>query len=133
VYDTDVALHQIAYARLLAANVKAARARLGLTQASVAKRMKALGFPWYQQTCGAVGLSLALETSMDLLTLPPRAEEVTLPGGQVVELPGAGEVVRLFGADLPRVWSRNWWDGDTPKFPTSDNRKETNGTHDQDD
>lgn len=131
VYDTDVALQHTSYAQLLAANARAARARMGLTQASVARRMKALGFPWYPQTCGAVergerplsaeeilGLTLALEITIDLLTLPPRAEEVTLPAGQVIELPGT--------TDLPRVWSRGWWEGDTPKFPMeTDDRKET--------
>lgn len=66
------------------ANIRAQRARLGLTQASVAKRMNQLGFGWYPQTCGLVernqrpleaaelaALALALETTPAMLALPP--------------------------------------------------------------
>ena len=65
-------------------NIRAQRARLGLTQASVARRMKQLGFTWYPQTVGLVernqrplfhdellALALALETIPDVLGLPP--------------------------------------------------------------
>src|SRR5436190_20641958 len=39
---------------LIRANIRAQRARLGITQASVARRMRQLGYPWYPQTCGLV-------------------------------------------------------------------------------
>jgi len=65
-------------------NIRAQRARLGLTQARVARRMNQLGFGWHQQTAYLVerknrpllaselaGLALALETTPDVLALPP--------------------------------------------------------------
>lgn len=69
---------------MASANIRAARARLGLTQASVSRRMNQLGFSWYAQTCGLVernqrpllaselnALALCLETTPDVLFLPP--------------------------------------------------------------
>lgn len=65
-------------------NVRAQRARLRLTQAQVAQRMNQLGYGWYAQTTGLVernqrplladelaALALALETTPDVLMLPP--------------------------------------------------------------
>ena len=63
--------------KLLAANVRAARARARLSQAATAERMQALGFTnWYAQTMGQIereerqllasevhGLAMVLETS----------------------------------------------------------------------
>ena len=64
-------------------NIRAQRARLGLTQASVSKRMNQLGFTWYPQTVGLVerdqrplyadellALALALETVPAILYEP---------------------------------------------------------------
>lgn len=82
------------YEVFLGRNISAARGRLRLSQASVAARMKALGFSqWHQQTAGSIeradrrvtalevlGLSIALETTVRDLMTPPQGELVTLPG-----------------------------------------------------
>lgn len=82
------------YADVLAANVRRARAGAGITQTSLAKRMRQLGCKWHFQTVGAVergerpvsayevaALSLALSTIRDVLELPPSSEaEVTFNG-----------------------------------------------------
>ena len=72
------------YGEILAANVRAARARAGLTQQSLARRMRQLGCKWHFQTVGAVeredrpvsayeipALAMALQTTTDVLMLPP--------------------------------------------------------------
>jgi 8-oxo-dGTP diphosphatase len=69
---------------LVRANIRAARARLNLTQASVARRMQQLGYSWYPQTVGLVernqrplladelaALAMCFETTFDVLALPP--------------------------------------------------------------
>ena len=74
----------VAVAEMPRRNIRAQRARLGLTQASVSKRMNQLGFTWYPQTVGLVernqrplladellALALALETTPDVLYGPP--------------------------------------------------------------
>jgi 8-oxo-dGTP diphosphatase len=76
-------------------NIRAQRARLGLTQASVSRRMNQLGFTWYPQTVGLVersqrplladellALALALETTPDVLYGPPPDLSVVLFGGE---------------------------------------------------
>jgi transcriptional regulator with XRE-family HTH domain len=82
------------YADVLAANVRRARAGAGLTQTSLANRMRQLGCKWHFQTVGAVergerpisayeaaALTLALVTTRDVLELPPSSEvEVTFSG-----------------------------------------------------
>ena len=93
--------------------------------------MRALGFTsWLRQTMSTVekgrrrvtaeeilALALVLGTDVTMLMLPPRAEKVMLPGGQVVELQGAGLP--------PRIWTRDrWWDGNRPKFTTALNESE---------
>jgi hypothetical protein len=91
VLDELVAAKQIDIAALARANIRAQRARLNLTQASVAKRMRQLGYGWYPQTCGLVernqrpllfdeltALALCLETTPDVLALPPpEVQQVT--------------------------------------------------------
>jgi len=65
-------------------NIRAQRARMGLTQANVSRRMNQLGFTWYPQTVGLVernqrplnadeliALAFALETIPDVLYGPP--------------------------------------------------------------
>jgi transcriptional regulator with XRE-family HTH domain len=103
VYQCAVAQQTAPYASLIAANVRAARNRLGITQASCARRMRSLGFEWHQQTVGNVergerrlnaeellGLSVALEVTMDALLMPPfDGVYVELPGGQWIGLPAA--------------------------------------------
>jgi transcriptional regulator with XRE-family HTH domain len=113
------------YDQVLAQNIRAARARAGLGQESLAARMRALGFEgWVRQTVGSTekptrrvtaeeifGLALALETSMSGLMAPTviDAPPVELPGGSV----GATSVVRLAtGFNDGSVK----WDGDVPVF-----------------
>jgi hypothetical protein len=84
-------------AALASANIRAARARLSITQAQVARRMRQFGYGWYPQTCGLVernqrpllagelaALALALETTPDQLALPPPGVAVVLFGGQPI-------------------------------------------------
>jgi transcriptional regulator with XRE-family HTH domain len=85
------------YAKILAANVRAARARLGIKQENLAARMTALGWRWYRQTASEVeagkrrlvaeemlGLAIALETTVDVLTLPPPGTALVSFGDHVV-------------------------------------------------
>jgi transcriptional regulator with XRE-family HTH domain len=96
VYPTDVA-PQTAYGALISANIKAQRARLGLTQDDVAARMRAFGFRWHYQTAGAVErgsrplgaeelawLAVCLQTTAPVLLLPPPGASplVTSPDGR---------------------------------------------------
>jgi transcriptional regulator with XRE-family HTH domain len=82
---------------LARANIRAARARLNLTQASVARRMNQLGYHWYPQTAGLVernarpldvaevaALALCLEVTPDVLYLPPQNVAEVAFGDQVV-------------------------------------------------
>jgi transcriptional regulator with XRE-family HTH domain len=84
VHDDDVMMQPAPYGQILAANVRAARARSGLTQQSLAKRMRQLGTRWHFQTVGAVergerpvsayelpALAMALGTTSEVLMLPP--------------------------------------------------------------
>lgn len=86
------------YGGLIAANVRAARARLGIKQAIVARRMRRFGFDWYQQTVGAVergdrrlsaeevaALAFCLRTRLAmLLEPPPDVALVVFPSGEQV-------------------------------------------------
>lgn len=78
-------------------NVRAQRARLGLTQASVSKRMNQLGYTWYPQTVGLVernqrplfademvALALCLQTTPDVLYGPPGDVSVVIFGDQQI-------------------------------------------------
>jgi 8-oxo-dGTP diphosphatase len=72
------------YNTVLSRNVRAARSRLGLSQADVVDRMRSLGFPaWHKPTLGNIerggrrlladevaGLAFALETSISRLMTP---------------------------------------------------------------
>jgi hypothetical protein len=127
VYECDVASAQAtSYSALIADNVRAARARIHITQASVARRMRALGYDWwYQQTAGAVergerrltteemlGLSVALDTTLAAIVLP-----VHQPGGQKILLPGGQQIVLVSGDEtrFPGA-APDLWDGDEPKL-----------------
>jgi 8-oxo-dGTP pyrophosphatase MutT (NUDIX family) len=99
-------------------NIRAQRARLGRTQASVSKRMNQLGFSWYPQTVGLVernqrplyadelvALALCLDTTPDVLYGPP------------------GDVSSVMFGDKQVPAQRLWiiddsirWDGDTLKI-----------------
>jgi transcriptional regulator with XRE-family HTH domain len=94
VYECDVAQAED-YGRLVAANIRAARARLGITQARLASRMRQLGHDWYQQSAGATergdrrataeevaALAFCLDTTPDVLLLPPPGVAVVLFGDE---------------------------------------------------
>ena len=82
---------------MMRANLRAARARCGLTQENVATRMNMLGHHWYKQTVGLVerdqrplladelmALALVLETTPELLYLPPADVQSVRFGGYVI-------------------------------------------------
>lgn len=118
---------QWSYGLLVSRNVVAARARARMSQASLAARMKALGYGWYAQTVGAVergerrleisevlALALALETSVGAL-LDPSADDklISLPSGDVILAGTVLRSVRHFNDgmvawldDVPRIASR---------------------------
>jgi hypothetical protein len=99
---------------LMSANIRAQRARLGLLQADVAKRMNDLGHHWYPQTAGLVersqrplyadelvALALALDTTPGVLALPPDGMQSVLFGGYAIP---AG---RLSAVDGSTTWFGN--------------------------
>jgi transcriptional regulator with XRE-family HTH domain len=112
------------YDEILAANLRAARARKGLGQESLAARMRALGMTqWIRQTVAAsekgkrritaeevFKLALALQTSIPALTGEAGDEKaVELPGGSI----GAADLAQLAtGRNSGAVR----WDGDVPVF-----------------
>jgi hypothetical protein len=117
-----------AYGAVLGRNISGARGRLRLSQGGVAARMRALGFAhWQQQTAGAVekatrrvtaeellGLSLALQTSMRVLTTPaPDDRSVMLPGGQEIDALWVQRSVEGY-SDRPLRW-----DGDVPQVESA--------------
>jgi 8-oxo-dGTP pyrophosphatase MutT (NUDIX family)/transcriptional regulator with XRE-family HTH domain len=117
VYECDVAQAED-YGGLVAANIRAARARLGITQAQLAARMRDLGHDWYQQTAGATergdrrataeeiaALALCLDTLPDVLTLPPPNVAVVLFGEK-----------RIPAQRLSIVDDSVSWDGDDIKI-----------------
>jgi transcriptional regulator with XRE-family HTH domain len=111
VLDELVAAQPVEIHALTRQNIRAQRARLGLTQASVAHRMNQLGFTWYPQTVGLVernkrpldiaevcALALCLDTRLDLLVLAPLdVEQLTFGEHQV-------PAQRLIGDDGSVVW-----------------------------
>lgn len=116
------------YGQVLAANVAGARGRRGLTQASLARRMVRLGFTqWRQQTVGtierderglaaaeALGLAVALETSVAELLCPPEGSMVSLPSGDLLSPSYVAGLV--YGMFSPGTVA---WDGDAPRFQTA--------------
>jgi transcriptional regulator with XRE-family HTH domain len=122
------------YNETLAANVRAARARLDISQASVARRMAALGYRWTRQTVSEVeaadrrllaeevcALSFCLETRTTFL-LPEFGERVEFPTGRAVELMQGPPVHPEWGArrQEPALIP---WDGDTPASPPDESQK----------
>jgi transcriptional regulator with XRE-family HTH domain len=126
IVNTAVVPEVSSYGLLISRNVVAQRARIRMSQASLAARMKALGFGWYPQTVSSVergdrrldvgelvGVALALETSIGML-LDPSSDE------QFIELPSgdrmlAGTILRLVRHFNDGMVS---WDGDKPRFAT---------------
>ena len=85
------------YEQVLAANVRAQRARADVTQQSLAARMRQLGCRWHYQTVGAVergerplsayevpALAACLGTTPDALILPPPDVPLVRFGDQVI-------------------------------------------------
>jgi transcriptional regulator with XRE-family HTH domain len=118
-----------AYGKVLGRNISAARGRLQLSQAAIARRMKVIGFEWHQQTAGAIekgtrrvtaeeifGLSVVLRTSIAALMAPADEDPVVeLPSGDKV----SAELVRLSARGDVAGKSR-WdvrWKDDEPLFP----------------
>jgi transcriptional regulator with XRE-family HTH domain len=117
------------YAEVLAANFRAARARIGLSQETTAARMKALGFSgWRYQTVGVVengkrklsaeevmALAWVLELSISALMSPAAEDgEVRFPSGERVS---ARSVAMLAIAYNDRSVT---WDGEDPEFKPDD-------------
>jgi hypothetical protein len=99
---------------LISANVRGERARRGLLQADVAKRMTDMGHHWFPQTCGLVernqrplyadelaALALVLDTTPGALCLPPDGVQSVLFGGYAIP---AG---RLSAVDGSTTWFGN--------------------------
>jgi hypothetical protein len=114
-----------AYGPVLGRNISAARGRLQMRQTGTAERMRALGFPWQQQTVAAtekgkrrvtaeeiLALSVALETTMFALMAPPEDEDevVGFPSGETVWV----QSVRLSVRGQSKI--PVYWDGATPVF-----------------
>ena len=96
VQDVDVPSQPVPYGTVIAANVRAARARAEITQTTLAKRMRRLGAKWHFQTVGAVergerpvslyeaaALALALDTAFDVIALPPAGQALVAFGDNV--------------------------------------------------
>ena len=93
----DVEVQPNDYAAVLAANVRRARAGAGLTQTSLAKRMRQLGCKWHFQTVGAVergdrpvsayelpALAMSTGITPEVLMLPPSSDTAVTFNGHVV-------------------------------------------------
>jgi len=116
--DERVAAQPVEITALARQNIRAQRARLRLTQASVARRMNQLGYHWYPQTCGLVERNqrplLADEVAALALVLDTNVRALMLPTGDV-RLVTFGEV------QIPaqRLWFVDdsvSWDGDDLKI-----------------
>jgi transcriptional regulator with XRE-family HTH domain len=118
VFDMDVATQPVEITALVRANIRAARARLNLTQASVAKRMQQLGYRWYPQTCGLVERNqrplLADELAALALCLKTTPEELMLPTGDVQAVTFGNKQVPA--QRLSIVDDSVDWDGDDLKI-----------------
>lgn len=116
----------ISYDDALTGNLRAARSRARLSQASVVTRMRNLGFDqWHRQTVGKIergerrvmageilGLSLALEASIGVLLAPaPDDLLIALPAGQLVD-----RMTMLRSIKSERAASVVRWEGDEPHF-----------------
>lgn len=113
------------YADVLAANFRAARARAGLDQETVAARMRALGFTeWRYQTAGVIekgkrritaeeimALAWVLETSIHALMKPPdELGEVRFRSGDLISARSAALLTSAYNDGAVT------WDGTRPDF-----------------
>ena len=127
------AVTQAAYSEILAANVRAARARMRRSQASVARRMNVFGYRWTRQTVSEVeagqrrllaeeafALGFCLETPVPflLLSAPEFDRQAQMPSGYVVTLPHTIQLAP--GAGIP---ASGFWDGDTPTISVEESQK----------
>jgi 8-oxo-dGTP diphosphatase len=115
------------YNTVLARNIRAARNRLGLSQAEVVERMRSLGFTsWHKPTLGNVergdrrvlgdetaGLAFALETTISRLMAPLEEDQAVEFGEGAPPVPV--ESVRL-SAVGQIVHGALRWDGGRPVF-----------------
>jgi transcriptional regulator with XRE-family HTH domain len=114
---------------MMRGSIRAQRARCNLTQENVATRMNMLGYAWYKQTVGLVernqrplladelvALAVVLETTPDVLYLPPPDVASVLFGGYSIP------AQRLSAVD-----SSVSWDGDkiTVTPPVAASRRRT--------
>jgi transcriptional regulator with XRE-family HTH domain len=122
----DVPMTARSYDEIVAANIRAIRARAGLDQVVIVERMRALGFTtWHRQTMGKVergerrllgldelnGLARALEVSLfELLKPPETATLVRFPSGDVI---AAHSIAASLGAYNDQAVT---WDDTTPRF-----------------
>jgi hypothetical protein len=121
------------YGEILAANIRVARARLHISQASVARRMAALGYRWTKQTVSEVemndrrvlaeeafALGFVLQTPVPFLLLggPEFDRRAMLPAGYVVELPHTIQMQP--GTAAPGT---GFWNGDTPVITPEESQK----------
>lgn len=111
------------YGEILARNIRAARARIGIGQENVAVRMRALGYDaWVRQTVSksergdrrmlaeeVFALAYALQTTIAALMAPGADDQaVSLPSGATID---AGDVYRsAVGTNIMTIW----WDDDKP-------------------
>lgn len=117
----------VSYAEVLAKNMRAARARLGLEQEPLAARMRALGFSaWRRQTVASaekntrrltaeevLGLAVALETRITALLEPVQSDDpIALPSGAEMRFETMHELI--WGGSIHGVQ----WNDDVPSFPT---------------
>lgn len=120
------------YSEILAANIRAARAHLDISQASVARRMTALGYKWTRQTVSevesgtrrvlaeevfALGFCLLTPVPFLLLSAPEFARLAMLPAGYVVELP---HTIQMQSGPLT---TGSFWDGDAPAITPEESQK----------
>ena len=110
---------------IVAANIRAARARAGLGQALIVERMRALGFTtWHRQTLGKIergerrllaaevmALAWVLETTISALLAPTDADRlVEFPSGGVIAVASVRRSIEGHNDEAVR------WDGDRPVF-----------------
>jgi hypothetical protein len=115
----------VTYDEVLAANIRAARARIGLSQDLTAARMRSLGYgEWRYQTVGKVehgkrrlttaeimALGWVLETSIFTLLKPPdELGHIRFPSGALIP---ARSVALSASAYNDQAVT---WDGDEPRF-----------------
>jgi transcriptional regulator with XRE-family HTH domain len=119
-----------AYGQVLAANVRAYRARADVTQQQLAGRMRQLGARWHYQTVGAVergdrplsaveipALAMALGTGIEELMMPPPGAREVMFGDQVIPVSRLSAIDGSVGWDADNRISvvANWQDRYTPE------------------